>query len=330
MPLLTKKKSIYIPSFILNIRATHQDTIDLIEKQFTARRFDRKLIQNDPEKCTINFYYYKVPFAEIPRSQNDCFKSFAIFHNEFWESDQIFLDVGPRMLKTIVDPETWSITSYIATPPNFDQDLLFDLIFFQPIKHLLQMHGGFLFHSSCVVQNNKAVLFWGESGCGKTTLALSLARSRFEYLSDDEVILSNDHTYVDCRPFPLKPKIRKESLALFPEFKRRQATGGLKKQKVLINGFFLKRTQWIVKPAVLILPRFSRTAKTRLEPVTRQSALSCVMGQDGEFIKSVPHIWRHYFTVITQLIRQCQVYRLHFKDQDLRQIPGMIKSVMRK
>lgn len=332
MPSVIKKKTILIPTLILNIHSTHREIINLIEKQFTDLRFNKAAIRNDPETRTINLYYYKMSYSQLPRSRKDCFKKFTIFQNQYWESDRIYLDVGARTLKTIVDPKTWSIISYIATPPDFEQDLLFDLIFFQPIKSLLQIHGAFLFHSSCVAKGSQGILFSGDSGCGKTTLALSLNSGQFDYLADDEVILCKNHSFVDCRPFPLKPKIHRKSLRLFPEFKGQLLGIGLKKNKVIVdyNGVFSKRKKWRIQPRVLIFPRFVRTTKTRLEPIAKQTALSTLMGREEKFIKSTPHIWRRHFAVLAQLVRQCQVYRLYYREEDLRQIPDVIESVFKE
>jgi hypothetical protein len=57
------------------------------------------------------------------------------------------------------------------------------------IKYLLPYHKGFSIHGSAVVFNNKAYMFVGKSGAGKST-TVQMLKSSYNILSDSNIIIS--------------------------------------------------------------------------------------------------------------------------------------------
>jgi hypothetical protein len=72
-------------------------------------------------------------------------------------------------------------------------------------------------HCACVVKDGLGLLLGGESGAGKSTMALSLSRNGFSYLSDDCTYLSRTGTGVRAWGLPTPMKLLPDAVSYFPE-----------------------------------------------------------------------------------------------------------------
>ena len=84
---------------------------------------------------------------------------------------------------------------------------------------LLGSRKALAFHGAGIVLENKAVLFPGDSGVGKSTLALPLLRAVEDarLLSDDVLLIDLDDARV--HPYPTGLCLRPQTLEMFPEIK---------------------------------------------------------------------------------------------------------------
>ncbi|GEM_PF-1589507 len=333
------KTSFLFPHFEVVIHANHKATFDLICRSLSSQTQAERRHAFGKPKLTVNMFYYKTPYSQIPRSRYDCFHGFTLFYNRFAEYEydnqpyhksRVIYDVGPRTLRTVIDLKKNSITSYIAAPPDIEKDLLFDLIYFQPLKYLLQVRGLHLFHASCVLWHGKGVLFCGKSGSGKSTLALALLRKGFQFFSDDEVVLQRRGGKVKCASFPSMLKIPDASLRAFPEMnnlvmKRRYVN---EKKVVDVARQFPVGKDKTVRPCLLIFPRFVNSAKTRIEPLDKQRALARLAREEFSHIRySGPRVYQNHFLILASLLRCVKTYKLFYRNQDLDKIPDLIKQL---
>ena len=327
------KTSLYFPDFKLNITSNDRNIFDLVVKQFPQSWLKKKKYLSRLPRLTIQLTYHKTKYSNLPSFQTDHYEGgFALSYNQFIKEERIHIDVGPRTLTTTIDPKTNVITSFIATPPDIEKDLLFDLIFFQPLKHLLLLHGLYLFHSSLVAINNKGVLFSGKSGNGKSVLSLTLLKSGFNYLGDDEVILRPVDTHIECSSFLSRPKIKKNLLYLFPEFKDGLLPTLSRKDKVSINinKLFPDRIRNKVKPYLLIFPQYVKSSDIKSRPIGRKSILNYLVREEFQHLR----LWGRnisstHFRVVTNLINQVKAYRLYYNDHNLNKIPGVISELLK-
>jgi len=72
-------------------------------------------------------------------------------------------------------------------------------------------------HCACVVKGGSGLLLGGESGAGKSTMALSLSRNGFSYLSDDCTYLSRTGTGMQAWGLPTPVKLLPDAVSHFPE-----------------------------------------------------------------------------------------------------------------
>ena len=334
------KTSFDFPYFKIVVHSNDKKIFDIIGKQFSDISISPKDIKHCLSDLMINIFCNKTPYHKIPRSRYDCFHGFTLFYNRYteyehvnqgYENSRVCYDVGPRTLRTVIDFKGASITSYIATPPDFEKDLLFDLIFFQPLKCLLQIKGFYLFHASCVAKNKQGVLLTGKSGSGKSTLALTLLRCGFDYFADDEIVLYARDDGVKCFSFPARPKIKKKSLQLFPELRKFSVSPASKKEKILINTDqqFPMAKDIVVAPKILIFPKYTQS-KTRIEPFVKQKALAQLAKEEFIHVRySGPQVYQKHFFVLSHLLGQVACYKLFYKDKDLDKIPTLISGLLK-
>jgi hypothetical protein len=78
---------------------------------------------------------------------------------------------------------------------------------------LLQQRGNLVLHASAVVAGNRAMLFCGQSGAGKSTMAALLCRRGYALLNDDVCsLISTSHDTYEVRPDGRMLKLWSESL----------------------------------------------------------------------------------------------------------------------
>ena len=97
----------------------------------------------------------------------------------------------------------------------------------------------YVLHAAAVAWNDRALLLLGESGAGKTTLSLALARSGMSLLGDDLVIVQSTSDCVVVHPLLLKPKISgnvgAEKRAIDIVRRERLGTAGVSRIAVLVR-----------------------------------------------------------------------------------------------
>lgn len=131
-------------------------------------------------QCTAEHFYLQIPEVAA-----------------YWvnpEKDQIVIEIAnPGISYTIV--ATWLLGTVMA--------------------YLLQYHGYLVLHGSAVLINNSAVVFSGDSGAGKSTIASALVKQGYPLLTDDVVVIKTlaDGAMV-LVPGPAKLKLWADALEL--------------------------------------------------------------------------------------------------------------------
>ena len=71
------------------------------------------------------------------------------------------------------------------------------------------------FHSSCVSKNNIGIIFMGESGCGKTSLAVEMGVNGYDYMSNELTFISSEIDNVYIYGMPQEINLGAEALDWF-------------------------------------------------------------------------------------------------------------------
>lgn len=195
--------------------------------------------------------------------------------------------------------------SFISTPIEEQRGF-----FTVPILLLLAEHGLFGLHAGSVAWDDQGFLLVGHSGCGKTTLTGALARSGWQYLGDDTVLLRREPDGIEARsfsgPFHCTATMRRE----FSEFAANSANSA-ETCKRLVDVDSLYPGQWRsrVTPQVILFPEITTEPESRLVPMDCTATLVRLIRHGLGLLRS-REANAAQFTILGELARSVRGYRL--------------------
>lgn len=325
------KKSFYVHNIKISINTNSKLLFKLINSCLESLTFRPKTHSN----TSLNFKLLQLDsYNQIPRDGTTyMYSAYPIMQKEYINGEKLILEVNPRTIHVNIYPKKNAAVGYIASPEIIEEDLLLDLIFFQPLKTLLKFHNLFLLHASAVAYNDRCILFAGDTGSGKSTLALNLVKSGFSYLADDDVILKEENKGIVCLAFPTKIKIKESNLRFFPEYRHKieKVFGGKNKHMLNLNEINPEITVNKAVPDLLMFPCYrSGVAKARTELMPKMQALSRLM--DGNYStykhKDYLRISKSHLQALSDLVMQCTAYKLYYSDQKLKDIPALVEGIL--
>ena len=172
-----------------------------------------------------------------------------------------------------------------------------------------------LLHSGVVERNGLAVLLPALPGSGKSTLTAALANRGFRLLSDEfgVVRLADAALLPLLRPTALK----NESIEVIRRFAPDAVLGPAfpKTRKGTVshlapNAESVARREIPARAALILFPNFTRGADTELEPIQKSRAFVKLSTNSFNYELLGPEA----FDAVTQLVTQCECYRLRFSD----------------
>jgi hypothetical protein len=321
------KISILIHNFGLKIFTNDKDIFDLVKSQLSLSVNQKR----QKPKFDIVFNLRKVDYRKIPQTKADIFQQYPLFQDEYSQDNKIILNAGLRTIRIYIEPENNKVDVFVASGQEIDINLLFDLILFQPLRFLLGFHKLYFLHSSCVARDSNAILFSGQSESGKSVLCLSLIRSGFNFISDDDTLLRQKGKLVECLSFPFNPKIKDRLVKYFPEIKNKYLKNACKsdKKKIEIQKIYPGCLKDKAIPRLIIFPQFSKTAKTKILPLAKDKALSYLIKNEFRiFSGKYENVSKGHFALLSDLVKQVRTYQLFYQDKDINKIPKIINEII--
>ena len=86
-----------------------------------------------------------------------------------------------------------------------------------PLMEMLKHRGFFGLHAAALVRDGAGYLLPGDTGTGKTTIALSLLKEGFQYLADDKVLLRREDNGITALAFTRRFNIDPNISRYYPE-----------------------------------------------------------------------------------------------------------------
>ncbi len=120
----------------------------------------------------------------------------------------------PHLAHFRINPTSKRI--YCYQPPETPENSIRHLLLDQVIPRLLSHMGEQILHASCVNVNHSAILFSGESGWGKSTLASFFHTSGHPLLTDDGFMLKKVGTKIKGNPSYGGARLFPDSMSLLP------------------------------------------------------------------------------------------------------------------
>ena len=252
---------------------------------------------------------------------------------EFGNSQALYFD-GPQQLylqagshgRMLCDITTRRVTISYPKSEEADPWLLSHPFFTVPLAELLKRLELYMAHMAGLALNGKGLLIAGESGAGKTTLALALVRAGFAFLADDTVFLSTSNG-LRALAFPDEFDITPQTAAFFPELRRLDQQGlSIRREKRPICAGEVYRTGpcWECKPAIMVFPRPARSSESTLSPMPKDRAL---MELVCNVLRTEPRSAQAHLDALAALVKQCRCYCLQ-TGRDFDKLAALLRAMV--
>jgi hypothetical protein len=222
------------------------------------------------------------------RVQRDGSRIHLSFSQAFCDLD---LSTGLAML--------WLGSGWWREPLKSQQELwLLTLIW------LLRERGRYALHASAVARDGRALLMAGESGSGKSSTALSLIHTGWDWLADDVVLLEPatvPRLHGLARGFAFHPELAQRLPGLTGE-------AVAEKQFVEIGGLYPTRRADASRPAALLFPKVTGVATSRMERLSNAETLAALLPASGGILTAGAQA---QMTALRDLVSAVPGYRLH-------------------
>jgi hypothetical protein len=230
-----------------------------------------------------------------------------------------FLAVDPRSGKA-----AGSLSEAFLAAPLEDQRGLFLFAFLL----LLSGRGLYGLHAGGALWNGCGFLLAGRSGSGKTTLICALARSGWQYLSDDSVLLKRGSSGVESlafgRPFHCGPA----TVRHFPEL----AGGGPKpvsgKRLVDVGSVYPGRFRSELRPRIVLFPEITAAPFSRVVPLSCTETLVRLLGE-GAGVVHDRNSMAGQMAMLGDLARSARGFRL-LHGRDVHADPARVAALLQE
>lgn len=204
---------------------------------------------------------------------------FAILHDSFWQK-----------------PLYFKASLFIAG---------FILLFWQYDFHEL--------HAAGLAKEGKGLLLVGSCSSGKSTLALSLVRQGWHYLSDDMLILR--HTYLGVEALSLRRyfKINHALTNRYPELTHllNKPLDSYEDEKcIYIDEAYANQFTQGCMPRVIIFPRINHKEISQIEPIKQSEALMNLFQSNFYQMYFDHQILRGRLEIMKELLYQTDCYQM--------------------
>lgn len=180
------------------------------------------------------------------------------------------------------------------------------------LHYFLRMRSLFALHAAYLTKDDANILFPGNSGCGKTTIAMNLVRKSFICRGDDISFLLSLNSHVEIIPF--------STGVLIIDYKAKMPMD-------IKHNYPYYKTASI--PNFIVFPSICKIKKSRIMSLAINEAM---MKITGNFVFSCTPDKESYIKdieLLRNLIRQCRSYSL-LAGTDIIDSPSRLTSLLRE
>jgi hypothetical protein len=205
--------------------------------------------------------------------------------------------------------------------------LLSHPLFTIPLAELLKQRGLYMVHAAGLAAAGKGLLVAGQSGAGKTTLALALLRGGFDFLADDTVFLSGAGNELRILAFPDEVDVTSQTVEFFPELHQLASPPkSLERSKhaFCANDAYEAAPCWDCAPGTIIFPEVAGCHQSTITPMPQAEALLQLI---CNVVRTEPRSSQAHLDALTALVKRSTCFRLR-TGRDFDQLPAMLRSAM--
>jgi HPr serine kinase-like protein len=178
---------------------------------------------------------------------------------------------------------------------------------------LLRPMGIYALHAAALVaENGLGILLVGESGTGKSTLAIGLIRAGWRYLSDEAVLLRSRSGRVEAlalrKHFYVDDSASEQHADLLSQEQRPDRSGRMRR-RVAIEEAYPGQRMAVSEPRLLLFPQIVRQSRSALLPITQARAVELLVAQSGPQLFDQETIAQQLAT-LKELLQQTTAYEL--------------------
>ena len=256
-----------------------------------------------PEIPRGELVFGRRPVAVPRRRPDEEYPELVLWH----AGERLFMDSPVYGMRAVVTPTS----ARLACDTPTDEMGLRQL--FRPIAtHLLAYHDAYVVHGAAVRHDGFGVLVLGQSGKGKSTLALAALEHGWTVMADDLVALRRDGATLELRGVPkalaLPGDLEAESLATSPAL----AWDHRERRHVGVD----QLDMGAVELAHVVVVDHGDGDRAALAPVARETVMSLLLGSFASTLDAP--LVRRFFPVATTAARLPSSRLLHARDPEVR------------
>lgn len=250
----------------------------------------------------------------------------------FASGDQLVLEVNGSTIS--VGPPALNRTDvWLSDDTPARHSLALNNVILYAVQAALRRAGLYQFHAGCVVsdKDGAAFLLVGDSGCGKSTLTSTMVRSGWDFVSDDNLVLSDSPEGIKAwalrRYFTFdEATLNACNLTSYQESIGGRLAGKPEKFRFYARQAFPGKFVATCLPAVILFPTVSREAKTRIQPLKQIDSLARLIRQCPWATCDAAAAPQH-LQLLSRLARQTRSYTLS-AGQDIFEAPASIPCLI--
>ena len=224
------------------------------------------------------------------------------------------------------DPASRHCHGYIRPELQNDFSVICSLVS-GPLIDTMKAEGRFYLHAAALSHNGIGYLISGDGGSGKTTSALNLVRSGFDYVSDDSLIVDNREGFIRVSPWYHDFHVESDTCRRYAELWHFAdiSLGEGEKHSIDISRYFKGRPKKWIEPSVILFPRISAQKNSMLSPLKSMEMFSRLLKQI--FLGSDPVVAERQLEIIKMLAQTTCGYEL-ISGEDLLEDPEKLSSLI--
>jgi energy-coupling factor transporter ATP-binding protein EcfA2 len=182
-------------------------------------------------------------------------------------------------------------------------------------------------HAAGLAVAGRGLLVAGQSGAGKTTLALALLRAGFDFLADETVFLAGEKNALRILAFPDEADVTAQTLGFFPELHRLMRSPKPKerpKQAFCSTRAYGVAPCWDCVPEIIVFPQPAGCHQSILTPMPKAEALMQLV---CNVVRTESRSSQAHLDALAGLVKNSRCFRLQ-TGRDFDRLPALLRSVM--